>query len=219
MTPTAIMQRRYSTKAFDPARKISAADWQELENVMRLSASSVNSQPWHFLVLESDDAKQRFARAGTDDKYAFNSPKITNASHVVLFCTRSTLDDDYLNHLLDTEASDGRFKKDDEFSERMDGARRLFIDLHRHDLKDLQHWMDKQVYLNYGSLLYAASSLNIDAVPLEGIDPVALDAEFGLREKGFNALVAVSLGYRAADDFNAELPKSRLPADEIFTRL
>lgn len=31
MTPTAIMQRRYSTKAFDPARKISAADWQELK--------------------------------------------------------------------------------------------------------------------------------------------------------------------------------------------
>ncbi|MEL0618744.1 NAD(P)H nitroreductase, partial [Cobetia marina] len=71
------------------------------------------------------------------------------------------------------------------------------------DLKDMQHWMDKKVYLNYGSLQYAASSLNIDTVPLEGIAPVALDAELGLREKGFNALVAVSLGYRAADDFNS----------------
>ncbi|MGO2414805.1 MAG: nitroreductase family protein, partial [Cobetia crustatorum] len=101
----------------------------------------------------------------------------------------------------------------------MDGARRLFIDLHRHEYKDMQHWMDKQVYLNAGSLLYAASSMGIDAVPLEGIDPVGLDAEFGLRDKGFNALVAISLGYRTDDDFNAGLPKSRLPADELFTRL
>ena len=54
---------------------------------------------------------------------------------------------------------------------------------------------------------------------MEGVDLDALDAEFGLREKGFRALVVVSLGYRAADDFNAALPKSRLPEAEVITEI
>ena len=32
---------RYATKKFDPARKISAADWQALEQALVLSPSSV----------------------------------------------------------------------------------------------------------------------------------------------------------------------------------
>ena len=54
---------------------------------------------------------------------------------------------------------------------------------------------------------------------MEGIDVKALDEEFGLREKGYTSLVAVSLGYRATSDFNAteKTPKSRLPESEIMT--
>lgn len=54
---------------------------------------------------------------------------------------------------------------------------------------------------------------------MEGIDLEALDAEFGLREKGFRSLVVVSLGYRASDDFNAQLAKSRLPEAEVITEI
>ena len=53
---------------------------------------------------------------------------------------------------------------------------------------------------------------------MEGVDLDALDAEFGLREKGFRALVVVSLGYRAADDFNAALP-SRGSEAEVITEI
>lgn len=44
-----------------------------------------------------------------------------------------------------------------------------------------------------------------------------LDKELGLREKGFAATVIVSLGYSSGEDFNAKLPKSRLPAGQVFT--
>ena len=47
----------------------------------------------------------------------------------------------------------------------------------------------------------------------------AFDEEFGLRDKGFTAVTLVSLGYRTATDFNAELPKSRLSEEEIFTTI
>ncbi len=91
----------------------------------------------------------------------------------------------------------------------------------KYDLKDLNHWMEKQVYLNIGSFLLGAATLGIDATPMEGIDVKALGEEFGLREKGYTALVAVSIGYRAESDFNTtdKTPKSRLPESEIFTEI
>lgn len=46
-----------------------------------------------------------------------------------------------------------------------------------------------------------------------------LDQEFGLAEKGYRAVAVVALGYRAEDDFNAKLPKSRLENEVIFTKV
>lgn len=54
---------------------------------------------------------------------------------------------------------------------------------------------------------------------MEGIDRQALDAELGLAAQGLNCVVAVALGYRSDSDFNAALPKSRLPAERVFTHL
>jgi oxygen-insensitive NAD(P)H nitroreductase len=46
-----------------------------------------------------------------------------------------------------------------------------------------------------------------------------LNEEFGLTEKGYKAVAVVSFGYRAADDFNAALPKSRFENEAIFTKI
>lgn len=43
--------------------------------------------------------------------------------------------------------------------------------------------------------------------------------EFSLREKSYTSLVVVPLGYHAEEDFNAKLPKSRLPYSEILTEV
>ncbi|WP_029846631.1 nitroreductase family protein, partial [Vibrio parahaemolyticus] len=99
------------------------------------------------------------------------------------------------------------------------GGRSYFVNMHRFDLKDANHWMEKQVYLNVGTLLLGASTLEIDAVPIEGFDPKVLDEEFGLREKGYTSVVIVPLGYHAEDDFNAKTPKSRWDAETVFTEI
>ncbi len=77
--------------------------------------------------------------------------------------------------------------------------------------------MGKQVYLALGGLLLGAAMLGIDATPMEGFDSRELDLALGLREKGLTSVVLVSLGVKSDKDFNASLPKSRLPRDEIFT--
>ncbi|GAL01674.1 oxygen-insensitive NAD(P)H nitroreductase [Nonlabens ulvanivorans] len=184
-----------------------------------MSPSSVNLQPWHFIIAETEEGKTRMAK-GAQGFFHFNETKITNASAVVLFCVKTDADDEYYQHIADTEDKNGRFPNED-IKKGFLGAVKAFAGIHKYDLKDQQHWMEKQVYLNIGSFLLGVASLGIDATPMEGIDVKALDEEFGLREIGFTALVAVSIGYRAESDFNTtdKTPKSRLPESEIFTVL
>ena len=46
--------KRYSTKAFDPAKKLTAEQAENLKTLLQYSPSSTNSQPWHFIVASSD---------------------------------------------------------------------------------------------------------------------------------------------------------------------
>ncbi|UMB61178.1 oxygen-insensitive NAD(P)H nitroreductase [Lutibacter sp. A80] len=208
---------RYTTKEFDPTKKISDADMLEIKNLLRMSPSSVNLQPWHFIIAETKEGKERMAK-GTQGFFHFNEPKVLNASAVVLFCSKVDTDENYYKHIADTDDKNGRFPNEDVKNGFL-GAVKAFAGIHKYDLKDLQHWMEKQVYLNIGNFLLGVASLNIDATPMEGIDVKALDEEFGLREKGYTSLVAVSLGYRATSDFNSteKTPKSRLLESEIIT--
>ncbi|WP_158849686.1 oxygen-insensitive NAD(P)H nitroreductase [Algibacter sp. L1A34] len=214
-----ILNWRYTTKEYDTTKKISDADMAEVKNLLRMSPSSVNLQPWHFIVAETKEGKARIAK-GTQGFFSFNEPKVTNASAVVLFCSKIDADEDYFKHIADTDDKNGRFPNED-IKNGFLGAVKAFAGIHKYDLKDLQHWMEKQVYLNIGSFLLGVASLGIDATPMEGIDVKALDEEFGLREKGYTSLVAVSLGYRAESDFNSpeKTPKSRLAVSEIFTEI
>ena len=84
---------------------------------------------------------------------------------------------------------------------------------------DDAEWMAKQVYLNVGNFLLGVAALGLDAVPIEGFDAAILDAEFGLKEKGYTSLVVVPVGHHSVEDFNATLPKSRLPQNITLTEV
>ncbi|MDI3526822.1 MAG: nitroreductase / dihydropteridine reductase [Tenuifilum sp.] len=212
-----LLNWRYSTKEFDPSKKISDEDFATVKELLRMSPSSTNIQPWHFIIASTDEGKKRMAK-GTQGFFAFNEAKVLNASHVVLFCSRIDTDEEYLKHLLELEDNDGRFPNE-EIKQRVFGARNTFTDLHKNQLNDLQHWMEKQVYLNAGSFLLGVAALGIDSCAMEGIDAKVLDQEFGLTDKGFTAVMAIAIGYRAESDFNAtdKTPKSRLPEEEVIT--
>ncbi|MCP3720389.1 oxygen-insensitive NAD(P)H nitroreductase [Paraburkholderia sp. CNPSo 3281] len=215
MNLTRFAKARHATKAFDPARKIPAAVIDELKELIRFSPSSVNSQPWHFVLAESDAARARIARGM--EGFAYNEPKVTRASHVVVLCVRTEMDEAHLAEVLAQEEADGRFASA-EAKAVQEKTRSFYVNLHR-ERNDLPAWLEKQAYLALGALLIDASTLEIDACPMEGFDAKALDEELGLREQGLTALVVVGLGYRSADDFNAKLPKSRLSAASVFTDL
>lgn len=209
--------KRYTTKAYAANRAIPEETMQALLTLLRHSPSSVNSQPWHFVVAGTPEARARIAK-GMQAPYQYNEAKVLNASHVIVLCTRTDMDDAHLNALLDAEEHAGRFR-DADARKGQDAGRRSYVHLHRFERKDMPHWLEKQVYLALGTLLLAASAEGIDATPMEGFEPKTLDQELGLNERGMTSTVVVSLGYRADNDFNAQLPKSRLPAGSVLTFL
>lgn len=215
MTITQAVMQRYSTKSFDPAKKISDEVMNSIKTLLRYSPSSVNIQPWHFIIAASEEGKNRIA-ASTHPGFEFNTAKITDASHVVLLCAKTDVDEAYMNSVLEQEDKDGRYATP-EHKAMNNSGRTFFVNLHKETLGDLPHWAAKQVFLNMGTLLLGASALGVDAVPMEGMDFNTLDTEFGLSAKGLAPVAVVSLGYRKEDDFNAALPKSRLPEAQIIT--
>lgn len=215
MTLNDAVAGRHTVKAFASGKSLPQEEIETLLNVLRNSPSSVNSQPWHFVVASTPEGREQIAQS-TTGAFVYNGPKVLNASHVIALCMRTDLDDAHLQNVLAQEEQDGRFAKP-EGKAGQDKSRRGYVDMHRYEQRDIPQWMEKQVYLALGGLLLGAAMLGIDATPMEGFDQRALDQALGLREKGFTSVVLVSLGYRSDEDFNAALPKSRLPREEIFT--
>ncbi|ENU92265.1 hypothetical protein F971_02154 [Acinetobacter vivianii] len=217
MDTLATAKTRYATKAYDAEKRIPKEQFEKLLEILRFSPSSVNIQPWHFLIAETDESKQRIA-SGLTGNYVYNAAKVLHSSHTLIFCTRTDISAEYLEQLLQQDDLSGRFK-DETAKQGQRATREGYVEFYRNELKNLSAWMENQTYLALGQLLFAAGLEGIDATPMEGFDRNIINQEFGLTEKGLKASVIVALGYRSESDFNAKLPKSRLPDDVIFTRL
>ena len=212
-----VSKSRYTTKAYDPSKKIPQEQFERLLEILRLTPSSINIQPWHFFIADDQGAKERIAKALVG-KYAYNAPKVLDSSHTIVFCTRTDISEDYLDTLLQNDEQSGRFK-DEKAKQGQKDSRIGYVNFYRDEKGDLQGWMENQTFIALGHLLLAAGIEGIDATPIGGFDENILNAEFDLASKGLKSSVIMTLGYRSDNDFNAQLPKSRLPAEQIFTHL
>lgn len=209
-----ISQKRYTTKHYDKTKKIPQDKIEQLLTVLRNSPSSVNSQPWHFYVIDNEAAKNKILPAIAD----FNQPRVTGSSHTIIFCIKTPLDEAHLVNLLNQEEKDGRLPSA-ELKASQDQGRRYFVSLNSKTPESQQCWEGKQAYIALGQLLFAAAAIGVDSTAIEGYDSAKMDEILDLKSKGLKSIVVATLGYRAQDDGNAHRPKSRLPKDQIFTFL
>ena len=210
-----LVRSRHTCKAYDAQRPLTEEQLQQLQEILRLSPSSVNSQPWHFFLVTSEAGKETLIPTLTEH----NREKVSQAALTVVIATKRELDDAHLQALLAQEEQDGRFGGNEEAKKGADGARRYYVGLNSTSPQKQQEWMARQAYISLGFLLMGAATLGLDATPIEGFFPEQLDAAFGLTELGLKSVVVASIGYRSEQDFNASLTKSRLPAEQLFTRL
>lgn len=210
-------KRRYSTKVFDSLQKVSDADMETLKTIFQLSPSSINIQPWHVLIADSEVGKKQITQA-TQGNYAFNEKKILDASHVMVLCIRTDINQAHLDSLLKKEIADGRFPNEDILNMTQE-IRGSFFAQFVDNPDALSVWASKQVYIALGNVLLAAADMKIDSVPIEGFDAKVLGTALGLKEKQLFPVVLAAFGYHSDEDFNANLPKSRFGLDEIFTMI
>lgn len=212
-----VSKTRYTTKAYDPIRKISKEQVARLLEILRLTPSSINIQPWHFFIADNQAAKERIAKALVG-KYAYNAPKVLDSSHTILFCTKADISEQHLDNLLTQDDISGRFK-DEQAKQGQKDSRSGYVNYYRNEKGDIQRWAENQTFIALGQILLAAGIEGIDATPIGGFDEQIINDELQLTEKGLIPSVLLTLGYRSENDFNAKLPKSRLDKEQIFTQL
>ncbi len=210
------LQWRYTTKKYDPSKKIPQKELDILFEAMRLSASSINSQPWKFVVLESDEAKQRMSNTFVN-MHQFNQPHVVESSQVILFAYNPHYTRDDYAKVVDKGIEDKRTpveKRESAFG----GF--IFAEQNTADNGDTSCWTKAQTYIALGNTLHTLARLKIDSTPLEGIDIELVNKEFAKELEGYQCDVALAIGYHhPEEDFNASLPKSRLSLESILTRI
>ncbi len=207
-TLLAALNWRYATKAFDSSRRIPEDLWASLEESLILTPSSFGLQPWKFLVITSQEVKERLR------PHCWGQSQVTDCSHLVVLCAKQEMDAAYIDKFIGlTAALRGASE------EALKGYRDIIAGSVLGDGPIgavLPEWAARQAYIALGQLMLSAALLGVDACPMEGFLPDALNTELGLPERGLKAAVLCPVGYRSASDKYADAPKVRWPAAEVI---
>jgi len=201
---------RYATKVFDPAKKIPPDVWQTLEQALVLTPTSYGLQPYRFLVIQ-DRAKRVELLP-----HSWKQKQVVDASHFVVFTARTRMTGADVDKLI-RRTSDIRkipadslnFYRDMMLGDIVNGPRG----------KIAHEWATRQAYIALGNLMTCAAVLGVDACPMEGLNPPEYDRVLGLQGGDYATVVACALGYRAANDKYASLPKVRYETAELVTKV
>ena len=201
---------RYATKKFDPARKISEADWKTLEQTLVLAPSSFGLQPWKFIVVNDVATREKLVAA------SWNQRQMAEASHLVVFAIRKDIDTKHVDRYIDRVVEVRGVPR--EALEQYRQIMHSYVKRHG-DGFDVNEWSARQLYIALGSFMTVAAMLGIDTCPMEGIDPKQYDKILGLESQGLATLCACPAGYRAADCKYANMPKVRFKAEDVIARI
>ncbi|USD67807.1 NAD(P)H-dependent oxidoreductase [Vibrio sp. SCSIO 43136] len=206
------LKNRYTAKKYDAEKRISAEDMAVIKEALRLSASSINSQPWKFIVIESDEAKQRLHDSYAN-KHQFNQPHAKEASHTILFAFDPKFTKEKFSKRVDAEVTSGHLPAD--MYDAFMGAY-AFAEFNTDENGFNGEWTKAQTYLALGNTLHALARLGIDSTPMEGIDSDLLGELFKEELDGHIVGVALAMGYhKDQEDYNHGLPKARLLMDDV----
>ncbi|MFO0416631.1 MAG: NAD(P)H-dependent oxidoreductase [Pseudomonadota bacterium] len=199
---------RYATKRFDPTKRLSTQDWKTLEEALRLSPSSFGLQPWHFVVVNNPDLRQQLRAASWDQ------PQIVEASHLVVLASAREIDTAYVDNFISLLAQERGVELD-----KLEPYRQMILGFTKRltESNGIEAWTSRQTYIALGTLLTSAALLNIDACPIEGIDPKKYDQILGLESSPYSTRVVCALGYRAEVDATAQNKKVRFTSSKLFT--
>ncbi|WP_317168979.1 NAD(P)H-dependent oxidoreductase [Chryseobacterium shigense] len=191
------MKSRYTVKKYNPQGIIGEEQIQQLKEILQLSPSSINSQPWNFVFANNNsEVKGQLAEASY-----WNKEKISDSNCLIVFQV---------------------LKNPDDFEKQIEGyLPEGNVNYYKNFVKpkgngEIKSWLAHQVYLSLGVLLSACAEMGIDSTPMEGIEPEKYDAI--LKNEKYETLFAVAIGVRAENDSNHPkiTPKTRYERKDVI---
>lgn len=197
---------RYATKAFNTDKLVSPSDIEVLLDAARLAPTSLGLQPWKAYVITNKDMCKKLKEA------AWGQPQVSDASHLVIFTVRKTIDEKYVDSYIETVMKVRNQKK-----EEVEGYKKMLMgSVSGKTPEQIKEWSARQAYIALGFLLETAALMKIDTCPMEGFDTNQFDTILGLDKTDYTSVVMVSVGYRSESDKYAHVPKVRFCKDELF---
>ncbi len=193
---------RHACKKFDPTKKIPR---QELDSILEaacLSPTSFGMEPWKFLVLASDDIRQRLRPA------CWDQAQVTDSSHVVVILARPSLIDPSSEYVLNSFLRRGL---PEDVTKAYMGKYKAHMETEVFPRMNAYAWCAKQCYIGLANMMTTAASMGIDSCPMEGFEKDPVEALLEIDTKMFEVAVLVAFGYRAGE----QTPRRRHPVDQL----
>lgn len=184
-----LIQKRYTAKKYNAQKEIPQEKIEDLKEILRLTPSSINIQPWKFTFVQNPEIKAKLATVSMH-----NAEKVNQAKLLVVFSVADDLD--AFQKVVDNEFQPARRDWYNQIKASMPEA-------------DLKIWLSKQVYIALGVGLTASASMGLDSTAMEGIESDKYMEILNM--SAYKPLFAMAVGYASEDDFNRldVIPKSR----------
>ncbi|MDK4679246.1 NAD(P)H-dependent oxidoreductase [Kingella negevensis] len=205
---------RKSCRYYDASKKISNEDFNFILDLGRLSPSSVGSEPWKFVVIQSPELREKIKPFSWGMQATLDT-----ASHIVVILAKKNVT---ANSELLLESIKRRGVTDPEMVEKTIAK---YHDFQVNDMKTagneraLFDWCSKQTYIALANMMTGAALVGIDSCPIEGFNYDEMNkalAEAGAFDpEEWGVSVAATFGYRSQDI--AE--KARKSAEEVVVWL
>lgn len=201
---------RYATKKMNPDKAVPEEKVERILEAVRLAPTSSGLQQFEVIVVTNKEVREKIK------PIAWNQEQVTDASHLIVFAAWDNYTPDRINHMFDLVNDERGFK-----NEGWEAYRQMLLGTYpQRDAEANFEHAARQAYVGLGIALTAAAFEEVDATPMEGFDPAALDAILDLRARGLRSVAIVPLGYRADEgDWLLGLKKVRRPVDEFVSRV
>lgn len=200
---------RYATKKMNGA-SVPTEKLEAILDAIQLAPTSSGLQPFNVLVISD---KELLAKI---QPIAMGQSQIVDCSHLLVFASWENYTLEKIEKVFEYTLTERGLPLDtmDDYKKGLWGMySQLPEEWHAHHAS-------KQAYIALGIALVAAAEEKIDATPMEGFDPNALDELLHLKEKGLKSASMLALGYRDAEnDWLVNMKKVRKPKNELFIRL
>lgn len=201
---------RYATKKYDATKTVPADKLERIIEAVRLTPTSSGLQPFELFVVSNPEIRARIRAVSWDQA------QVTDCSHLLVFAAWDDITPERVNMMFDLTNEVRGFT-----NEGWENYRKQLLGIVAGRGKEGNYQAAaRQAYIALGAALIAAAFEEVDATPMEGFDPAAVDAILGLNEKHLRSVVMLPLGYRAAEgDWLVNLKKVRRSRDRFVTEI